>query len=82
MGGWWSIENPLKSLLWRMPEVRAVGQRAHRFRFDACQHGACIAGEGPFLKPPVLLTSAGWLRALARRCPGEHQHVHLEGQAY
>ena len=80
LGGWWSSENPLRSLLWRMPEIARLQDRAFRVRYDACQLGASIPGEGPFMKPTLLLTNAGWRRCLGRRCPREHVHVHLEGQ--
>ena len=69
LGGWWSIENPLGSLLWRMPEVVCLSERAFRVCYDACQFGANIPGEGPFMKPSLLLTNAPWLRCLGRRCP-------------
>eukprot|EP00974_Lingulodinium_polyedra_P130145 11212743-Lingulodinium_polyedra.AAC.1 len=64
MGGWWSIENPLSGLFWHMPEVRGLGRRALRIRFDACRHGVCCLCEGPIMKPTALLTNAAWLRPL------------------
>eukprot|EP00974_Lingulodinium_polyedra_P087454 8476624-Lingulodinium_polyedra.AAC.1 len=65
-----------------MPAVQALGKRAWRIRFDACQHGAASHGGGAVMKPTVLLTNAAWLRPLGLRCSGGHAHVQLQGKVF
>ena len=43
-GGFWSIENPRSSLLWRFPGVSELGGFA--VDFDACAYKAMSPGEG------------------------------------
>ena len=45
-GGAWSLENPVGSLLWRMPERVILARGACRILFDQCIFGAGIPNEG------------------------------------
>ena len=57
-----------------------------RVRLDMCQYGMTShwrhrGGElGPVMKPTGMLTNSPFLRLeLSRRCPRDHEHVHLVG---
>jgi hypothetical protein len=80
LGGFWSVENPGTSLLWRFPEIVSLACNGFYVRFDACAYGAQIAGEGRFRKRTRLLTNMGKLRLLERRCNCAEPHVILAGQ--
>jgi len=80
LGGYWSIENPGNSLLWRFPEVSALAAEGFYVTYDACAYGAGIPGEGKFRKRTKLLTNLHALRGLERRCSCTTPHVELKGK--
>ena len=78
MGGDFSIENPLFSLLWDVPFIMDLKQQARAFDvdFDQCAFGA------PSRKPTRLLTSSQHFQRICKQCPGDHQHVQLKGRVW
>ena len=79
-GMYFSIEDPLQSGLWHLPEVRRLAGKLGVIAVDGDQ---CVAG-GPHRKPSRGLTNASWLTILEATCPGppEHpRHVPLVGFA-
>ena len=74
-GGDASLENPLSSLIWQVPQMQQLKVRLHLYNldFDQCQFGS------PHKKPTRLLTSHAALLALARHCQGGHVHDALQG---
>ena len=77
-GGDFSIENPLKSLLWQVPAIRSLLRRARAWlvELDQCMFGA------PSMKPTTLLVSHACLLALTVRCDGSHVHEVLKGKVW
>ena len=78
-GGWWSIEHPHTSIVWKTKALKALARKPKVtfIRGDQCVFGA------PSVKPTGWLTNAPFLRVLERCCPGapEHVgHVRLEGR--
>ena len=83
VGGQWSIENPLSSFLWRMPEVKALSRKelVYEVRFDQCMYGLSFK-DSPTCrckKATLLLTNHENLCSLAKKCDGSHKHVHAIG---
>ena len=78
MGGEFSSENPLFSLIWSVPQILELKQQARAFDidFDQCAFGA------PSRKPTRLLTSAQQFQRLCKQCPGDHKHVQLKGKVW
>ena len=76
--GFFSIENPLGSIIWWTPAMKRVAAMPGVKPSDGDQ---CIGG-GPYRKPTRWLTNAPWLKVLERWCPGEPdhpEHITLEG---
>ena len=79
VGGDFSIENPLHSLLWETPSMRLLvwNARAWFADFDQCAFGA------PSRKPTrLVLSNQRMQRSLQRSCPGNHVHIVLKGKVY
>ena len=78
LGGNFSIENPLFSLMWEVPCYKDLALRAHIFEvdFDQCMWGA------PSMKPTRLACSHEMLSILRVRCDGCHPHIKLKGQVW
>ena len=78
MGGDFSIENPLKSLLWITPACQDLKQacRALNIDFDQCAFAA------PSMKPTRLLVSSDFFQTMCRKCPGNHAHDVLKGKIW
>ena len=78
-GGVWTIENPLSSMLWLMPQtilLLAVPGVA-RYEIDMCMFG------GTSQKPTLFVCSQDLLSTIVRRCCGQsasHVHVTLKGK--
>ncbi len=71
----WSLENPASSRLFDWSPLRTFFQKYARCNFvlDMCAYGA------PYRKSTRIVSSYGPLVHLACRCPGNHQHEHLQG---
>ena len=78
LGGDFSIENPLLSLIWETGTLEKLinETRALPLDFDQCVFGA------PSKKPTRLLVSNDRLDAVAVRCQGGHDHVKLKGKIW
>ena len=79
LGGDFSIENPLGSLLWETPSMKQLlwCARACFVDLDQCAFGA------PSQKPTrLLLSNQRMQKALCRSCPGGHVHEVLKGKVY
>ena len=79
LGGDFSIENPLHSLLWATPSIQALiwNARAWEVDLDQCAFGA------PSRKPTKILMSDQRMQAaLQRSCPGNHKHQVLKGKVW
>ena len=78
LGGDFSIENPLFSLIWDTPPMLDLWRlcRALAVDFDQCMFGA------PSRKPTRLLVTSALFDVLAVQCSGAHQHVALQGQEW
>ena len=78
--GYFSIENPRKSLLWLHPAMKALRKLPGVIMvpFDMCTYGA------PWQKPTALLTNFPHLRALRSLCPRTREHLHrpLKGRVW
>ena len=74
LGGNFSIENPLLSLMWQTQAMQQLisETRALALDFDQCAFGA------PSVKPTRLLCSTDLLDDVCVRCPGNHLHVQLK----
>ena len=78
LGKTYVIENPHGSDIWSesaLSHLRLAGQMTV---LDQCQFGAVLEGQ-PILKATDLLSNVE-LPQLARRCPGDHVHLHLRGK--
>ena len=76
LGGDFSIENPLLSLLWK---TALIDQLVHDTRALALDLDQCAFGAAS-LKPTRLLCSTDLCDDIAVRCPGGHVHVKLKGK--
>ena len=65
-----SLENPLNSLFWAVPEIQSVLAeiQGHDVIFDNCCHG------GKRAKATRWWSIFSWFDSLSMRCPGTHQH--------
>ena len=74
-GGNASLENPLSSLMWKVPWVQALVLDLHLFEvdMDQCEYGA------PSMKPTRFLVSHALFKRWRRQCRGDHPHVPLKG---
>ena len=70
-GGFFSIENPLESIMWSVPDMVRLAKVHGVQAFDGEQ---CIGG-GPYRKPTRWLSNAPWMVVLRRVCPGEPEHA-------
>ena len=80
-GGWWSLENPARSVMWDFTPVARLRQLpdVQLLIGDQCCFG------GVYRKPTGWLTNAPFLRMLACTCPGEPAHPRhpvLEGRTF
>ena len=79
LGGDFSIENPLGSLLWETPSMKQLLWCARACFVDLDQR----AFGAPSQKPIRLILSNQRLqKALCRSCPGGHVHEVLKGKVY
>lgn len=78
MGGNFSVENPLHSLLWLVPAFQhlAVVARLFMVDFEQCNFGA------PSKKPTRLAVTHEIFSDLAGSCRGGHTHIVLKGQVW
>ncbi len=79
VGGHFSIENPLGSLLWATPQMVSFAKwaRALSVDFDQCAFGA------PSKKPTRLMFSHQiFQQVMAVFCPGNHKHQVLKGKVF
>ena len=73
-GGWYSIENPLTSLIWRLPSyAQWSAANSYKVVFDYCMFGM------PWRKSTIFGTNASFLVPHSRRCSRDHKHVELSG---
>eukprot|EP00439_Symbiodinium_sp_Y106_P051106 s3342_g6.t2 len=75
-GGDASLENPLRSLMWQVPQVQQLRVRLHLYNvdLDQCQFGSA------FRKPTRILVSNAQFLALALTCRGDHPRTALKGR--
>ena len=78
LGGNFSVENPLRSMLWTVPAFVSLARetRALTVVFDQCMFKA------PSMKPTQLLVSHEAFQSLAMRCDGRHPHEALKGKVW
>ncbi len=78
LGGDFSIENPLLSLLWVTPPLLDLIKNCRAFPvdFDQCEFGA------PSKKPTRLVVTHCSFLAVQRLCQGGHNHVRLKGKVW
>eukprot|EP00435_Cladocopium_sp_Y103_P044913 s60_g12.t1 len=78
LGGDFTIENPLLSLIWETAHLRHLFSVARSFNldFDQCAFGT------PWLKPTRLFSSTEVLDVVCVRCPGDHVHEKLKGKVW
>ena len=78
MGGNISIENPLRSLLWRTPAFLAAAASLRLFlvEFDQCIYGA------PTVKPTQLAVSHEAFTELSGKCNHSFKHPVLKGRVW
>ena len=78
LGGNFSIENPLHSLLWQVPCYQTLVRltHLHEVDFDQCMWGA------PSMEPTRVASSHELLTDLRLRCDGQHRHVTLKGKVW
>ena len=79
VGGDFSIENPLGSLIWETPSMKQLiwNARAWWVDLDQCAFGA------PSRKPTrLILSNQRMQRSLHKTCPGNHVHEVLKGKVY
>eukprot|EP00434_Breviolum_minutum_P042196 symbB.v1.2.037543.t1/scaffold5571.1/size28630/6 len=79
VGGDFSIENPLGSLIWETPSMKQLiwDARAWWVDLDQCAFGA------PSRKPTrLILSNQRMQRSLHKTCPGNHVHEVLKGKVY
>ena len=78
LGGDFTIESPLLSLLWDtvlITQLRSIS-RAFDLDFDQCAFGT------PWMKPTRLMSSNEALHVICVRCPGNHSHEKLKGKVW
>jgi hypothetical protein len=83
-GGFFSIENPRNSFLWKMPCVLALDGLAGQVVFDQCEFGLRLPGNPGekrlFLKKPTtILSNVPGLESLSRHCKLDHAHGRCMG---
>ena len=79
VGGDFSIENVLGSLLWQTVWIRRLMREARTFQvdFDQCAFGAAS------MKPTrILLSNQRLQNGLSRKCPKNHVHEVLKGKVW
>ena len=74
----WTIENPLSSMMWLMPQMIELQANlaAAKVEMHMCAYGALS------MKPTLILCSGKHFLHLDKRCPGkssEHKHIELKG---
>ena len=77
-GGWFSIENPEESLMWKFAPLASLAklEGVELFKGDQCALG------GIYKKPTGWLSNAPWFSVVCKRCPPEHPvHPPLVGFA-
>ena len=77
LGKAYIIENPHGSDIWSESALRYLRDEGQVTVLDQCQFGAQL--EGQFILKATDLLSNLALPGLGRRCPGDHQHLHLRG---
>ena len=78
LGGDFSIENPLLSLMWQTELIAQLTCHCRAFALDLDQ---CAFGT-PWKKPTRLLCSTDLLDAVAVPCPGHSSHEPLKGRVW
>ena len=77
-GGWFTIENPEESLMWKFSPLVSLAKLPGVSLFKGDQ---CVLG-GFYTKPTGWLSNAPWMKVVCRRCPPEHpKHPPLVGFA-
>ena len=79
LGRYWSLENPLSSLIWHFPGLKELRLSRYFVKFDQCVYGAGIPGEGLCKKATAILTNLGTLWGLRNKCHCSEPHVQLKG---
>ena len=79
LGRFWSLENPLSSLIWLFPGLCELRHSRFFVKLDQCVYGAGIPGEGLCKKATAILTNLGSLWGLRSKCRCEEEHVQLKG---
>lgn len=78
MGGNFSVENPLHSLLWIVPAFLALARETRAFAVELDQ---CMF-QAPSMKPTQLLVSHEAFQIMAIRCDHSHVHEVLKGKVW
>lgn len=78
LGGDFSVENPLLSLIWSTPQMLLLKEfcRALVVDLDQCMFGA------PSMKPTRLLVTHCSFLPISCKCQGGHRHVRLKGKVW
>ena len=83
------VENPWASMLWELRCMEDIhdanaltGEPLELVRLDQCAYGLTDKFGVPHFKPTGMLLSSSCMKGhLQQRCPGDHQHSHIEGSA-
>ena len=76
-------ENPATSLAWDQPEISLALQGLAKVQCDQCQYGLKHPESGePIKKRTQFVGQPQVVKYLARQCPGDHAHAHIEGSVH
>ena len=85
---YFAFEHPSGATSWAMPEVLKVAKldRVQIAKFDMCQYGMEMLDTDGKMKPvrkrtKIMTNSPEIAGSMSKQCPGDHEHVHLEGGA-
>ena len=76
-------ENPATSLAWDQPEISLALQGLAKVQCDQCQYGLKHPQTGePIKKRTQFVGQPQVVKHLAKQCPGDHAHAHIEGSVH
>ena len=73
-------ENPAPSLAWKEPEIVTGFDGLSHVQCDQCQYGLVHPEtQQPIRKRTQFVGQPKVVKYLSKKCPGRHQHAHIEG---
>jgi hypothetical protein len=85
-GGYFSVENPATSFIWKFGALRSLDSVCSDVIFDQCMYGLAPSSlvepsVNTFIrKRTCVKTNLHALMKLQRSCDAEHLHLHCKGQ--